>query len=84
MRAERAHTSGHMNVMIQALWAEDGSLLQGLTVQNTYTELGQGSKDAVVMVRNSTAYPQTLCKKTPGTRAIVANPVLGLPMEFQL
>ena len=46
--------------MIQALLTGDGSLLQGLTIQNTYTELGQGSKNAVMMVRNSMAYPQTL------------------------
>ena len=39
VRAERAHTSGCINIMTQALWAEDGSLPQGLTVQNTYTEL---------------------------------------------
>ena len=39
VRAVRAHTGGCMNVMTQALWAEDGSLPQGLTVQNTYTEL---------------------------------------------
>ena len=84
VRAERAHTGGHINIMTQALQAEDGSLLQGLTVQNTYTELRQGSKNAVIVVRNSMAYPQTLCKKTLMTRAVVANLVLGLPMESQL
>ena len=60
VREERAHTRGHINVITQALWAGDGSLLQGLTIQNTYTELRQGSKNAVMLVRNSTAYPQTL------------------------
>ena len=44
----------------------------------------QDSKNAVVVVRNSMAYPQTLCKKTLVARAIVANPVLGLLMESQL
>ena len=34
VRAERAHTSGHINIMTQALWAKDGSLPQGLTLQN--------------------------------------------------
>ena len=63
---------GISNVMTQALWAEDGSLPQGLTVQNMYMELRQGSKNAVVVVRNSTAYPQTICKKTLVARAIVA------------
>ena len=55
-----------------------------LTVQNMYIELGQGSKNAIMVVRNSMAYLQTLHKKTPVARAIVANPVLGLPMESQL
>ena len=41
-------------------WRTYGSLLQGLTIQNTYTELRQGSKKAVMVVRNSMAYPQTL------------------------
>ena len=54
--------------MVQALQTEDGSLLQGLTVQNTYTELRKGSKKAVVVVRNNTAYSQTLQKKTPVAR----------------
>ena len=81
--AERAHTSGHINIMTQALWAGDSSLPQGLTVQNTCMELRQGSKNAVVVVRNSIAYPQALHKKTPVARAVVANPVLGPLIEPQ-
>ena len=84
VRAERAHTSGCINIMTQALGAGDGSLPQGLTVQNTYTELRQGSKNAVMVVRNSMAYPQTLHKKTLVARAMAANLVLGPPMEFHL
>ena len=84
VRGERVHTGGCINIMTQTLQAEYGSLLQGLTVQNTYMELRQGSKDAVMVVRNSMAYLQTLHKKTPVARAIVANPVLGLLMESQL
>ena len=34
-----AYTGDHINIMVQALQTEDGSLPQGLTVQNTYTEL---------------------------------------------
>ena len=49
-----------VNAMIQALWTQDGSLPQGLTVQNTYTELRKGSKKAVMVVQNNTAYPQIL------------------------
>ena len=61
--------------MVQALWTQDGSLPQGLTIQNTYTELRKGSKRAVMVVWNNTAYPQTLQKKTPVARAVVALPV---------
>ena len=85
VRVERAHTLAEcINIMIQALWTRDSSLLQGLTIQNTYMELRQGSKNAVVVVRNSMAYPQTLWKKTPVARAVVATPVSGPPMGAQL
>ena len=63
VKAGRAYTGEHINVMVQALQIEDGSLLQGLTVQNMYTELRQGSKKAVMVVRNNMAYSQTLWKK---------------------
>ena len=71
VKAEKANTGGCINIMAQALWTEDGSLPQGLTVQNTYTELRQGSKKAVVVVRNSTTYLQTLQKKAPVARAVL-------------
>ena len=61
--------------MVQALHAQNGTLLQGLTVQNTYIELRKGSKKAVVVVQNNTAYPQTLWKKTPVARVITLLPV---------
>ena len=57
---------------------------QGLTVQNTYTELRKGSKKAVVVVWNNTAYLQTLCKKTPVGRAVAASPVPKPPKCEQL
>ena len=44
--------------MTQVLWTEDGTLPQGLTIQNAYTELQKGSKYVVIVVRNSMAYPQ--------------------------
>ena len=40
VKVGRAYTGEHINIMVQALWTEDGSLLQVLTIQNTYTELG--------------------------------------------
>ena len=64
-----------INVMVQALYAQDGTLPPGLTVQNTYTELRKGSKKSVVVVQNNTTYPQTLRKKTPVARAISVLPV---------
>ena len=54
------HTGEGFSVITQALCAEDGSLPQGLMVQNVYMELCSGSKNVTVMVRNSMAYPQTL------------------------
>ena len=64
-----------INIMVQAPRTEDGSLPQGLTIQNTYTELRKGSKKAVVVVWNNTAYPQILRKKAPVARVVVALPV---------
>ena len=74
----------HINVMVQALWTQDGSMPQGLTVQNTYTKLRKGSKKAVVLVQNNTTYPQTLWKKTPVARAVAASPVPEPPKGEQL
>ena len=60
VKTGKAYLGECVNVMIQALQTQDGSLPPGLTVQNTYTELRKGSKKAVVVVWNNTAYPQTL------------------------
>ena len=70
MKMTEAYLGECLNVMVQALYIQDGTLLPSLTMQNTYTELRKGSKKAVVVVRNHTAYPQTLQKKTPVVRAI--------------
>ena len=59
-----------LNMMMQSLHAQDGTLPPGLMVQNMYTELRKGSKKAVVVVQNQTAYPQTLWKKIPVARMI--------------
>ena len=84
LKVGRAYTGECINIMVQALQTENGSLPQGLTVQNTYTELRWGSKKAVMMIRNSTAYSQTLWKKTPVARAVAVLPVSGPSMEVQL
>ena len=73
-----------INVMVQALQTQDGSLPQGLTVQNTYTELRKGRKRQSWWVQNNTAYLQTLQKKTPVARAVAALPVPELPEGEQL
>ena len=44
VKTGRAYVGECINVMVQALQTQDGSLPQGLTVQNTYTELRKGSK----------------------------------------
>ena len=84
VKAGRVYTGECISIMVQALQMEDGSLPQGLTVQNTYTELGQGSKKVVEMVRNSTAYSQTLWKKILVARVVTALPVPKPPEEVQL
>ena len=60
IKAEKVYTGEHINIMTQALQMEDGALPQGLSIQNTYTELQKGSKYVVVLIRNSMAYPQML------------------------
>ena len=80
----RAYAGECINVMVQAIQTQDSSLPQVLTVQNTYTELRKGSKKAVVVVWNNTAYLQTLQKKTPVARAVAASPVSEPPEGEQL
>ena len=60
MKMMEAYLGECLNVMVQALHAQDGTLPPGLTMHNTYTELRKGSKKAVVVLRSNTAYPQTL------------------------
>ena len=60
MKMVEAYLGEHINVMVQALHAQDGTLPPGLTMQNTYTKLRKGSKKAVAVVQNHSAYPQTL------------------------
>ena len=84
VRAGRGYTGECINIMVQALQTQGGSLLQGLTVQNTYTELRQGSTKAVMVVRNNTAYLQTLQKKTPVARVVAASPAPKPPEGEQL
>ena len=77
----KAYLGECLNIMVQALYAQDGTLPPGLTVQNTYTELRKGSKKAVVVVLNNTAYPPTLRKETPMARAVSALSVPKPPMS---
>ena len=75
VKTMKAYLGECLNIMVQALHAQDGTLPPGLTMQNIYTELRKGSKKAVVVVQNNTTYPQTLWKKTPVARAISVLPV---------
>ena len=56
VKTGEAYVGECINVMVQALQTQDGSLPQGLTVQNTYTKLRKSNKKAVVVVWNNTAY----------------------------
>ena len=60
VKTGKAYVWECINIMVQALQTQDGSLPQGLTIQNTYTKLRKGSKKAVMVVWNNTAFPQTL------------------------
>ena len=65
-KAEKAYMGECINIMTQALQIADGSLPPGLTIQNMYTELQRGSKNEVMVVRNSTAYPQCSKRRPSG------------------
>ena len=84
MKTMKVYLGECLIVMVQALYAQDGTLPPGLTMQNMYTELRKGSKKAVVVVQNNTAYPQTLWKKTPVARAISMLPVPEPPKPESL
>ena len=84
VKTVRAYLGECLNIMVQALHAQDGTLLPGLTMQNTYTELRKGSKKAVVVVQNNTTYPQILQKKTPVARAVSVLPVPEPPKPQSL
>ena len=66
-------TSVRLNVMTDALHAEEGSLPQGLMIQNTYTKIQNGSKNVTIIVRNNMVYPQSLEKKILMTRVVAAS-----------
>ena len=84
IKTVKAYVEECINVMVQALHAQDGTLPPGLTMQNTYTELRKGSKKAVVVVWNNTTYPKTLLKKTPVVRVVSALPVPEPPKSKSL
>ena len=81
VKTGKAYLGERINVMVQALQTQDGTLPPSLTIHNTYTELRKGSKKAVVVVWNNTTYPQTLWKKTPVARAAAALPVPKPPVR---
>ena len=84
VKTGKVHVGERVNAMIQALQTQDGSLPQGVTVQDTYTELRKGSKKAVMVVQNNATYPQTLWKKTTMARAVAALPVPETPKGEEL
>ena len=79
MRMMEAYLGECLNIMVQALHTQDGTLPPDITMQNMYTELRKGSKKVVVVVRNKTTYAQTLWKKTPVARAMAVQLVPAIP-----
>ena len=65
-----AFTGARLNVIIK-----EGSLPQGMMIQNAYTEMHNSSKSVTIMVRNGAAYPQTLKKKIPVAKVVADNQV---------
>ena len=84
IKMEKAYMGECINVMTQVLWTKDDSLSQGLTIQNVYPELWRGSKNVIMVVRNSTAYPQMLQKKALVFRAIAATAVPEMLLEIRV
>ena len=84
IKTVKVYSGECINVMVQALYVQDGTLLPGITMQNTYTKLRKGGKKAVVLVQNNTTYPETLQKKTPVARAVSTFPVPEPPKSKSL
>ena len=74
VKVGRAYTGEHINIMVQALQTEDGSLLQGLTVQNTYTELRQGSKKSSHGGKEQYGLPTDPPKENPSGQGSCGTP----------
>ena len=83
MKTMEAYVGEHLNIMVQALCIQNGTLPPCLTVQNTYTELRKGSKKTIVVVQNHTPYSQTLQKKTPVARVIPIQLVPKIPKAWE-
>ena len=73
MQMKTAFTSMRLNVRTHDLCAEERSLPQGLMIQNTCTEMCNGSYNVAIIVRNSMAYHQTLKKEILVARVVAAN-----------
>ena len=50
VQMKTAFTSVRLNVMTHTLHMEEGSLLQGLMIQNAYTKMCNGSKNVTMIV----------------------------------
>ena len=84
VKVENTYNGECINIMTQALRTEDGTLPQGLTIKNVYTEWQKGSKYVDMVVRNSMAYPLMLQKKAPLARAMAATVEPEIPPEIRL
>ena len=60
VKTGKAYLGEHINVMVQDLWTQDGTLPPSLTIQNTYTELRKGSKQVECLAALCRAYVEVL------------------------
>ena len=66
-----------LHVMTQATYPEDGAnLLNGVYVLKTYTELRDGSRNVLVVLRNPMGKPVHLTAGRPVARVVAANAIL--------
>ena len=73
-KVEKAYTGEHINVMIQALQIADGSLPEGLTIQNAYMKL-RSQQECSCGSKKQYRLPQMLWKKALVARAVAVTAV---------
>ena len=68
-RMKTEFTSVRLNVMTQALHADEGPLPQDLTIQNTYTKMCNGRKNVTVILRKEYGIPSDSEEEDPSGKS---------------